>query len=118
MAPITQDACRSAQSPSPPPRNPPDPRLRRRPSGAPPQRPASSRRTRGPSAPLRLDVGELVVHPIPRVARRDNALLALRAPAALLRGHREGAVDRIGLLLDVERIDRECELGELLVRPG
>src|SRR5215217_3498577 len=76
-------------------------------SATPPPPPAaSSRRTRGPSVPLRLDVGELVVHPVARVARGDDALLALRSPAALLGGHREGPMDRVGLLLHVERVNR------------
>src|SRR5947209_10673961 len=71
---------------------------------------------RAGAARLGVDVAQLVVDPLAGVAALDHALEAVRAPAALLVGHRERAVDRVRLLLDVERVDRKRELAELLVR--
>src|SRR5204862_8168303 len=66
--------------------------------------------------PLRLGVAQLVVDPVARIALADDPLEPLGAPRALLGGHRQGAEDRVRLLLHVERIHRQRELAELLVR--
>ena len=67
---------------------------------------------------LLADVGELVVDPVARVARGDDPLQALHAAARARRRHRQRRVDRVGQLLDVERVDRQRELAELLVGAG
>src|SRR6266545_1095719 len=68
-----------------------------------------------PRLALGLDVAELVVDPVAGVARGHDLLEALRTPAALLPRHGEGAIHRVRLLLDVERVDRQRVLAELLV---
>src|ERR687896_738574 len=49
--------------------------------------PVGLRPDRRLAAALRLDVRQLVVHPVARIARRDDPLQALRAPRALLGRH-------------------------------
>ena len=67
---------------------------------------------------LRADVRQLLVDPVAGVARGDD-LRRARAPAGRARpGHRQRRVDRVGQLLDVERVDRQRELAELLVGAG
>src|SRR5207249_219690 len=67
---------------------------------------------------LGVDVGQLIVDPVARVARADDLLQALRAPRPLLPRHRQRAVDRVGLLLDVERVDAQREVEQLLMCAG
>ena len=69
-------------------------------------------------AGLRADVRDLLVDPVARIARGDDLLQPLRPPRALLGRHGQRRVDRVGQLLDVERVDRQRELAELLVRAG
>ena len=51
------------------------------------------------------DVRDLLVDPVARIARRDDLLQPVGPPLALLRGHRQRGVDRVGQLLHVERVD-------------
>src|SRR4051794_4795814 len=70
-----------------------------------------------PSAPgLGADVRELIVDPVARIARGDDPLQAVRTARPLALVHRQRRVDRVGELLDVERVDRQRVLAQLLVR--
>ena len=64
---------------------------------------------------FRADVVELLVHPVARVALGDDLLEAARAQGPLLGLHGQGAIDLVGLLLDVEGVDGEGAVAELLV---
>src|SRR6266511_3966293 len=70
-----------------------------------------------PLAPALLlpDVGELLVDPVSGVACIDDHAQSLGAQAALLGVHRQRAIDRVRLLLDVERVDGQAAVPELLV---
>src|SRR5437660_1154590 len=70
------------------------------------------------AAGLGANVGELLVDPVPRVAPRDDLLQAVRSPRSLVGLHRQRGVDRVCELLHVERVDRQGEFAELLVRAG
>src|SRR5271157_1030557 len=72
----------------------------------------------GLRARLGADVGQLLVDPVARVARGDDLDQAGRAAGALAGLHRQGRIDRVGELLDVERVDRQGVLAELLVGAG
>ena len=54
------------------------------------------------------DVAQLIVDPVARVAREDQLLEVLGTQAALLGVHGQRPVDRVGLLLDVEGVDRSA----------
>src|ERR1700760_1696577 len=76
------------------------------------RREAQRRRLAGPA--LRADVRELLVDPGARIPRGDDLDESLRASALLGRRHRQRRMDRVGQLLDVERVDGQRELAQPL----
>src|SRR3954452_9183803 len=67
---------------------------------------------------LRADVRELVVDPVAGVAGVHDLLEPREPLGPLVGAHRQRGVDRVGELLDVERVHRQGVLAELLVRAG
>src|SRR5262249_45548360 len=61
-------------------------------------------RLAGPA--LRADVGQLIVYPVAGIPRGDGLGEPPGAPESLTAIHRERRVDRVGELLDVERVHR------------
>src|SRR5438270_6224470 len=61
------------------------------------------------------DVPKLIVDPVARITCRDDRLEPFVPALALAPLHGQRGVDRIGELLEVERIDGQRVLAELLV---
>src|SRR5437868_3968164 len=83
--------------------------------GAFPTTPRGRSSRSGPALPLPPDVRQLVVHPAAGIGRVDDRPKLVRPLPALVLAHRQGAVDHLSLLLDVEGVDAEGARAQLLV---